>query len=155
MLIGETARRKGQHGEAVRLYERALGIATAIGSRYLEGLLLGNLAYVAASLGHRASAREHIRATLRAYRRSGARAVALPALVSRAEVALAEDDVNRALELLGLVLAHPANRQDHSVEARRVLELARSRCSQDTIATHLAAGAALDLETVIETLLSE
>lgn len=155
MLIGETARRQGQHAEAVRLYERALGIATAIGSRYLEGLLLGNLAYVAASLGHRASACEHIRATLRAYRRSGARAVALPALVSRAEVALADDDVNRALELLGLVLAHPANRQDHTVEARRVLDLARARCSQDTISTRLAAGAALELETVVETLLSE
>ncbi|MCU0291042.1 MAG: tetratricopeptide repeat protein [Thermoanaerobaculaceae bacterium] len=155
MLIGETARRQGRFAEAVGLYERALGIATVIGSRFLEGLLLGNLAYAAAAAGEGSRAREHIRAALRAYRRSGAHAVALPALVSRAELAFAEGDRVRALELLGLVLAHPANRQDHTVETNRVLARIRTCTGPVEVESGLAAGAALDLEATVEALLGE
>lgn len=155
MVIGETYRRSGEPEAARACYRDALGIAREIGSVYLVGLLTGNLAYLEAAAGRLTEAAEYVREVLRAYVEGGTIATVLPALVSAAEVLYRRGDSTRALELLGLVLAHPANRQDHTVEAERVLALVATAVPPRTVKRHLAAGAALDLDVAVVALAGE
>ncbi len=155
MVIGETYRRSGELETARSCYHDALEIAGEIGSAYLVGLLTGNLAYLEAAAGRLDEAAGHVREVLRAYREGGTVATVLPALVSAAEVLHRRGASARALELLGLVLGHPANRQDHTVEAERVLALVAAAVPPRTVERHLAAGAALDLDEVVCLLAAE
>jgi DNA-binding SARP family transcriptional activator/tetratricopeptide (TPR) repeat protein len=152
MVIGETYRRSGELETARSCYRDALEIAGEIGSAYLVGLLTGNLAYLEAAAGRLDEAAGHVRDVLRAYREGGAVATVLPALISAAEVLHRRGASARALELLGLVLGHPANRQDHTVEAERVFALAATAVPPRTVARLLATGASLDLDEVVRSL---
>lgn len=149
MVIGETYRRSGEPEKARSCYRDALEIAGEIGSAYLVGLLTGNLAYLEAAAGRLDEAAAHVREVARAYREGGTVATVLPVLVSAAEVLHRRGASVRALELLGLVLGHPANRQDHTVEAERVLALVAASVPPRTVKRHLAAGAALDLDEMV------
>ncbi|HPW56070.1 MAG: tetratricopeptide repeat protein [Thermoanaerobaculaceae bacterium] len=155
MVIGETHRRSGELEAARSFYRDALEIAGEIGSAYLVGLLTGNLAYLEAAAGRLDEAAAHVREVLRAYLEGGTVATVLPALVSAAEVLHRRGASARAVELLGLVFAHPANRQDHSIEAERVLVLVGAAVPPRTVKRHLAAGAALDLDEVVLSLAEE
>lgn len=149
MVIGETYRRSGELETARSCYHDALEIAGEIGSAYLVGLLTGNLAYLEAAAGRLDEAAGHVREVLRAYREGGTVATVLPALVSAAEVLHRRGASARAIELLGLVLGHPANRQDHTVEAERVLALVAAAVPPRTLERLLATGSALDLDEVV------
>lgn len=155
MWLGEVARRQSQFEVARRRYHESLTINCEIGSRYICGLLSGNLAYVAAAEGRGDEARDHIRATLLAYRDTGSATVGLPALVSLAEVIHAAGDTPRALALLGLVLAHAGIRQDHRTEVERVLSRIRRDSPDGDEAAALAAGRTLTLAGVAAEVLAE
>jgi DNA-binding SARP family transcriptional activator/predicted ATPase len=140
MLIGENARLQGDLETARRLYEEALVVARRLGGGYLAGLLVGNLAYVAAALGDSAAALERVAQILRAYRDSGSLTVLLPALVALAQLCQHTGRTDVALTLLGAVAAHPANRRDHQLEINRVLARMRPALSAGELAAGLAAG---------------
>ncbi len=125
MLLGEVERRRGAFGAARAFYEEALVLARAVGSIYVAGLLEGNLAYLAASCDRTREAVTHARVALAACRETGSWTVGLPALVALAEVLACNGKPGRALELLGHVLGHPGNRQDHRMEVERVLSRIR------------------------------
>lgn len=152
MVIGETFRRPGAFAEAWACYHDALGIAREIGSTYHVGLLIGNLAYLEAAAGRLDEAAVHVREVLRAYREGGAVSMALPAIVSAAEILHRRGATARSVELLGLVLAHPANRKDHANEAQRVLASIATSLPPRTVTRHMRAGARLDLETTVQAL---
>ena len=153
MLLGESDRRQGRFDEARARYEEALALARPIGSRFLVGLLLGNLAYAAAAAGRLEEARDRVTETLHEYRATGAFTIGLPALISLADVRHAEGRSREALALLGLVSAHPANRQDHRNEVERVLGVILRDVAPDAVAAGLQAGAGLDLDQVVTRLL--
>ncbi len=140
MLLGEVERKKGASGAARGFYEEALVLARAVGSVYVAGLLEGNLAYLAASCGQVRDAATHARAALAACRETGSWTVGLPVLVAMAEVAAAGGDTGRALELLGHVLGHPGNRQDHRMEVERVLSRIRRENPGVDVEKGLSAG---------------
>ncbi len=154
MLLGEVSRKRGRLAEARRSYEESLAINAALGSRFIVGVLHGNLAFVACGEGRLDEARQHVVEAFREYRATGSVTVALPAVIGLAEIARVEGDDGRALSLLGLVLAHPGNRQDHRLESERVLATLRLRCDEGAVATGLAAGHGLALETLIDSVLS-
>jgi len=149
MLLGEVARKQGRHDEARRRYEEALAISTAIAARFNVGVLHGNLAFVACGENRLAEARRHAAEALREYRAAGADTVALPAVIALAEAAAGDGDDRGALRLLGLVLAHPGNRQDHRLECERVLAAIRRRLPASAVAAGLAAGREVDLGAVV------
>lgn len=140
MLIGECERRQRAWREAREYYGRAREIAAAIGSQYLLGLLAGNFAYLAAATGETAEARRRIAETLAIYRATGASSVGLPAFVAAAEVEIDAGRIGNGLRLLGAVLRHPANRQDHQLEVDRVLAKVRDRMGASEVDAGLAAG---------------
>lgn len=146
MLLGEVERKKGAAGPARAFYEEALGLARAVGSLYVAGLLEGNLAYLAASRGRNQEAVSHARAALAAFRETGSFTVGLPALVAMAEVAAASGEPERALQLLGHVLGHPGNRQDHRVEVERVLSRIRREYPAADVEKGLEAGLSRSFE---------
>lgn len=152
MVIGETFRRPGAFAEARACCHDALGIAREIGSTYHVGLLIGNLAYLEAAAGQLDEAAAHVREVVRAYREGGPVSVVLPAVVSAAEILHRRGATRRAVELLGLVLAHPSNRKDHTEEAQRVLALVATALPPRTVTRHLSAGAGLDLEVTVRAL---
>ncbi|MFI5166788.1 MAG: ATP-binding protein [Thermoanaerobaculales bacterium] len=148
MVIGETYRRPGQAAQARHAYAKARSIAVEIGADFILGQLAGNLAYLAAATGELDEAAHHVRETLANYRVTNSAAVALPALVAMAEVYHARGETSRALALLGLVRAHPANRQDHAVEAERVLAMIRASVPPREVEAGLVAGGGLDLDAI-------
>jgi DNA-binding SARP family transcriptional activator/predicted ATPase len=140
MLLGEVERKRGASAAARTFYEEALSLARAVGSIYVAGLLEGNLAYLAASCGRAREAVSHARSALAACRETGSWTVGLPVLVAMAEVAAGAGEPERALELLGHVLGHPGNRQDHRVEVERVLARIRREYPAIAVETGLSAG---------------
>lgn len=144
-VIGETFRFMGESERACQLYLDAVAIAREIGADYLEGLLLGNLAYTHAAAGELDKAEATGREVLQRYQRGGSVATLLPAIISAAEVLHRRGESARALEPLGLARAHPANRQDHTSEIERVLAVIASTVSRQKLARHLKLGAELNL----------
>ncbi|MDD5562876.1 MAG: tetratricopeptide repeat protein [Thermoanaerobaculaceae bacterium] len=153
MLLGEIARKRRLFEDALRYYDRSLEINRAIGSSYTCGLLHGNLALAAAAARDLAGARAEVREAFREYRSTGSFNVVLEPLIALADVAHAEGDCERALALLGLVQSHPGNRQDHRIEAERVLAAIRRDRPGLDVDRLLARGATLDLETEVDTCL--
>jgi len=149
MVIGETFRRAGAFEEGRAHYRDALEIAREIGSTYHVGLLTGNLAYLEAAAGQLEEASSLVREVLRAYREGGPVTMVLPAVVSAAEILYRRGACARALELLALVLAHPANRQDHTAEVERVLHSMDATVPPSTVKRHLAAATNLDFEETV------
>ena len=152
-VIGETFRVTGELVPARQLYADALVIAREIGADHLVGLLLGNLAYTHAAAGLLDEAEATLREVLQHYERGGSVATALPALISAAEVLHRRGASTRALELLGLARAHPANRKDHTVEIERVLAVITPTVSHDALTRHLDRGMRRALDTEIQKLL--
>ena len=140
MLLGEVERRRGAGDAARTYYEEALVLSRAVGSSYLAGLLEGNLAYLAAAEGRGREALAHARTALAISRETGSDTVGLPALVALAEVAVSKRDAGLALELLGCVLSHPGNRQDHQLEVDRVVERLRRELPRVNVDGGLVAG---------------
>ena len=140
MLLGEVERRRGAAAAARAYYEQALALARGVGSVYVAGLLEGNLAYLAASLGRNREALARARAALDAHRETGSSTVGLPVLVALAEVAVGRGDARLALELLGHVQAHPGNRKDHRNEVERVLARLRRELPDVDVERGMAAG---------------
>ena len=155
MLLGEVERKRGADGAARAYYEEALDLARAVGSAFLAGLLEGNLAYLAAAGERSKEAVRHARRALGAFRETGSFTVGLPALVALAEVAASRGEGRRALELLGHVLAHPGNRQDHRLEVERVLARLRREQPRLDVEAGLEAGRARRFEELAESALAE
>jgi tetratricopeptide (TPR) repeat protein len=155
MLLGEVERKRGDHAAARAFYEEALDLARAVGSVYVTGLLEGNLAYLAAACGRPRKAVTHARAALAACRETGSWTVGLPVLVAMAEVAAGEGEPERALELLGHVLGHPGNRQDHRMEVERVLARIRRDYPAVDVERGLAAGQAALFDDLVSEALDE
>jgi tetratricopeptide (TPR) repeat protein len=150
MLLGEVARKQHRFEDARRFYHQSLDLNRAIGSGYICGLLHGNLALVAAAARDLAEARAEVREALLEYRSTGSFNVVLEPLVALAEVAHAEGKSERALTLLGLVRSHPGNRQDHRIEADRVLSAIRRDRPDLDVKALLERGATLDLEAEVD-----
>lgn len=153
-VLGEVFRCSGAIAQARCVYSDALNIAREIGADYLVGLLLGNLAYVHAASGDLDEAEATLREVLHKYLRGAPVATALPAIISAAEVLHKRGASARALELLGLVRAHPANRQDHASEVERVLSAILPAVSPQTLKRRLRVGTLLDFETEVGRLLN-
>ncbi len=155
MVLGEVERKRGAGGAARTYYEEALDLARAVGSAFLAGLLAGNLAYLAAAEGRSKEAVRHARSALAAFRETGSFTVGLPALVALAEVAAFRGEGRLALELLGHVLAHPGNRQDHRLEVERVLARLRREQPRLDVEAGLEAGRARRFEELAQSALAE
>jgi len=130
----------------------ALERGRELGGRLQIAIVLGNLAQVDVKLGDTAAARAEAREALALADELGY----LPAVVNGVslfgQIIAAEGALPQALALFGLAYAHPA--LEHQLQLEIDDELARLGLPPDELAAGLAAGAALDFETVVQEILN-
>jgi tetratricopeptide (TPR) repeat protein len=147
--LGETARLQGDYAAAGTAYEEALAIFQEIGQKLNVALTVGNLGHVASALGDDAAAFSRYCEALRITREIGATPLTLDALAGLAGVWAHTGQAARALDLLGLVTAHPALLGDTKPVVARALADLHARLPAEVVAAGLERGSRLDLETVV------
>jgi DNA-binding SARP family transcriptional activator/predicted ATPase len=110
-----------QFGEAKQLYQESLAIYEEIGDRWGMALSSTHLGYANCALGHYQEAEGYLDRALRLAMEIGVLPVALAALAGVANLLVRKGEQRRALELLAVVLHHPASEQETKDRIKRLL----------------------------------
>lgn len=151
MNLGNMAYLQGDFAAAREYGQKGLAFSHELGEP--EGIItsLGNLAQATLQLGDVGAARAGVREAMALAQKLGGMSSILWLVTLYAQIVSAEGDVGRALTLYGLALDHPA--QDYQTVLEIEEELARLDLSAAEVQAGLAAGTALDLQTVVEEIL--
>ena len=150
---GDTEGVRSHYDAAAEHYRRAIVLHQRLGEPVGEIRQMANLVQLDVRLGRDDEARELLREAL-----SAAVSIGLPPLQNfclqmEADRLVTRGEVDLGLAYLGLVLAHPSAGAIDRNEVDRIL--ARTGLSSEAITAGLAAGAHLDLDTVVRELLAE
>jgi hypothetical protein len=141
----------GDHPAAREYGKVAVERYRELGMRHSLTIALANLAETDLKMGDVAAARRGARETLSLALELGHMSRILMAIQIFGLILIEEGRPDRALSLFGLALAHPAlEYQSKTVSQEAIVRLG---LSEDEIEAGLAAGAALDLETVVQEIL--
>jgi len=135
-------------------FQEALAIRRETSSQFLY-LTLGWLVRTVARLARLPSARAYLRDGLTVVRATSSAREKLWMLFGAAEVLLAQQQITRAAELIGLQLSHPANDHTDQLYAAHVRRDLARRISPTDLAQALERGKALDIDAAIAQLLAE
>ena len=155
-ILGENARLNGQYDVAIKHYHEALTIYESINNRFGMTMVIHNLGHVAVMTGATEEALVHYDNSLKMAVEINAIPAALEILAALAGIALDKGEFERALELLGVVLAHPAAPKEalHMFAEPTLVSLQKA-LSPETIESGLARGKSLGFEKVIAGLLDK
>jgi predicted ATPase len=154
--LGTIAYELGAYKEASAYYEQALVINDEIGNRVGLIIALGNLAELYITQGQDDPAWEYLRQALRQVVSIQAVVSAtVPLLVYVARLRARAGQLERAAELLGMALSHPASSSDAEWDAQQVLGTLREALGAERLEAALARGAKLDAERVVAEILAE
>jgi class 3 adenylate cyclase/tetratricopeptide (TPR) repeat protein len=153
--LGEVARELATYDDARVYYEQCQVICTEIGDRIGVTLALGNLAMVCIAQGQDDAAWDYIRRSLREDMAVQDTPHALNDLVHIAHLQARAGQSERAAQLLGLALNHPASTSETELDAEPVLGLLREALGAEELEAVLARGAKLNLEQVVGEILAE
>ena len=110
--LGIVAQAQGQHRQAVEMFRKSLDTFTELGGNWFVARVLANMSWSILALGNDAEA-EHIwREALRIATEIQGIPVALDALAGFASLQAKQGDREHALELVLIVLNHPASLQE-------------------------------------------
>ena len=149
--LGDLAYVQGEYAAARSYARSALMRLQELGQLYSALIAHGNLAQAELKLGDGVAARQGAREVLTVSRTLGAEPLVLWGVFLSGQILADEDQTDRALALYGLVRAHPALDNEMLVELEK--ELAQPILPPDTVEAGLAAGAALDFDTVVQEIL--
>jgi tetratricopeptide (TPR) repeat protein len=152
-MLGEGARQQGKYEDALRYYKEALAIFQELGMS-TPGLL-SNLGHAHIGLGEHDVAWGYLRPALKESLATMRIPLALEGLVGVAWLRTKARQHERAAELLGLVLGHPALTEEVRWYAEPVLTMVRESLPTDELEAALVRGKALDLEQVVAEILAE
>jgi tetratricopeptide (TPR) repeat protein len=150
--LGTAAYLRDDYSAARSYMETAFERAGDLGERATLPLLLVNLAQTDLKLGDMATARREVGEALALARALDMQTLVLWSVFVAGQVLAAEGRASRALSVCGLVRAHPA--ADHQLLLEIDEEIARMDLPPAEAEAGLAAGAALDLETVTREILA-
>ncbi len=151
---GELANVLGKHSQAARLAQEALPVCKELDDPYLITLGLRVWGVAACGLADLRKARESFLHALETATTVRVAPLALLTLVGTARLLAAEGEAERASELLGLVVHHPASWQWAKDRASPLIALLEVELAPDVWAAAWERGQARDLEaTVAEWLL--
>jgi class 3 adenylate cyclase/tetratricopeptide (TPR) repeat protein len=153
--LGEVAREQGAYDEARAYYEQCQVIWEEIGGRAGLAMALGNLGMVCIAQGLDGAAWDYVRRSLREAMDMQDTPHVLAALGDIAHLKLRAGQPERAAELLGLALRHPATHSEIEDEAQAVLAALREALPPEQLEAALARGAKLDLEQVVAEILAQ
>ena len=145
--LGATRHYAGDYPGAVADYRASFEVDQELGMTESMAFTAHNLADVYNALGQLDESRRFAVECIRLARPVGATPLQLAALVPLAEVLLKEGQTGRALALLGLARSHPSTPNQKQIGIREAL--ATVTLDPAEVETALAAGAALDFDTVV------
>ncbi len=152
--LGEIARRQNDFDAATRYLQDALTTYKEIGAREGVATNMLNLGWLAAARKDASAALEYYRDALAESMAIGALPRALGAISGMAGLSARFGDHQRAAELLGLALSHPASNAAVKEEAEPVLSIVRAALPLEAMAQAQARGAARVLEEVVGEILA-
>jgi tetratricopeptide (TPR) repeat protein len=144
--LGDAHRRLGQDAEARQLYEESLALKRELGHRRGLALVLSSLGSLEMDAGRLGRAREHLCRGLETAIEIGSPPVALAILADWIELLAHEGAHEQALELLALVLQHPATEQQTQDQARALAGGIESQLTAEAAAAARQRGRAQTLE---------
>jgi len=143
----------GQPEEAARLFGNSLTITLESGSLSGQARALSGLGHAALAVGQVRQARERFCQGLEVAMRGRRLPLALRALAGLAAVMVSDGDPERAAEILGLVLHHPATHQLDKDRAQNLLAELESELPPEVVAAATARGQMRELEEVVAEIL--
>ena len=146
---------RGHIEEARAYYEQCQVIFEEIGERMGAALALGNLGMVCVAQGQDGAAWEYLRRALREQVTMQDIPHTLVYLVDMLHLRVRAGQPERAAELLGLALHHPASYSEVERAAQPVLEALREELGAEELEAALARGVGMELEQVVEEILAE
>jgi predicted ATPase len=152
--MGFVANAEGDYAAAAKQFAEGLAHAQALSDRRLIGICLHGLGFAAAGVGDVRAAERYYHAALAETIGSGGLTIVLWVIVGIAQLQLRAGQPERAVELIGLVLGHPASGADTAQLAEPVLEAARAALTAEALEAALARGHPRDLEAVVAELLA-
>jgi len=153
--LGIIAQVLGQHQEAVVMFGKGLDTFTELGGSWWVARVLCDMSRSVFALGNHAEARRVWRESLRIATEIHATPVALEALACYASLQAEPDDMEHALELLLIVLNHPATVQETRNRAAHLrIELEAQLTSRQVEAAQVRAQAKT-FEAIVEDVLKQ
>lgn len=146
--LGEGERLRGNYPQARQYYLEALEIMRAIGAQYYMNINLINLGYVALACSSFDDAARYFHEALRGSLAIGAAAITLHSLTGFAGVWAQTGQETRALEVLGLLLGHPALGDEAKGMVESILKSLAAQHPADVVQRALEHGATLQVATV-------
>jgi predicted ATPase/class 3 adenylate cyclase len=146
--LGLVAERQERFETAAERYRESLDLFREIGARQDAVINLFNLGLVEFNQGRDEAARRYHLEALAQALDLGALPVALGGLIGIAGVEARLGNVERAAELLGLALSHPASNAEVEENAGAIVDLVRGALDADEVEAHMAVGSGRDLVTV-------
>jgi class 3 adenylate cyclase/tetratricopeptide (TPR) repeat protein len=153
--LGVVAFDQGAYEEARAYYERGLVIDEEIGHKMGRALALANLGEVCIAQGQDGAAWEYLSRALRENVAMQDTPHILDDVVHASHLRARAGEPQRAAELLGLALHHPASFSEVEKNAQPVLELLREALGAEELEAALARGAGMDLQKVVEEILAD
>lgn len=149
--LARVALQQEEYAEAHTLYERSLTLYRQIGNRGGVATVLNGLGNTACALGDAELARCSFQQALQMASEMQFVPLILTILTSVSEYLLANQQPERALELLTCVLRHPASDRDTNDQAQRLLVQAADTLAPDVLASTYQQRA--DLQTLVDQVL--
>jgi len=117
--LGIVAQAQGEHQQALEEFRKSMDMLTELGARQDIARILAEMSRSILALGNDAEAERNWRESLRRAIETKGMFIALEALVGLANLQVKRGDMEQALELLIIVLNHPASSQDTKNRAMR------------------------------------
>jgi tetratricopeptide (TPR) repeat protein len=155
-ILGENSRLHGQYDDAIRHYQEALAIYQSINERFGMTMVIHNLGHVKTMMGDTETALQHYDESLRMAIDIQAIPAALEILAALAGIAIDKENYEQALDLLGVVFAHPASPKEAlHMFAEPLLVRLQNKLPADTVEAGLARGGALNFDELVKRLLDK
>ena len=151
--LGLIAQAQGEHIQAVDTFHKSLDMLTELGARPDVARLLAEMSRSVFALGDEAEAERGWRESLRIANETRGAWVALEALVGIARLQAKRGECEQALELLLIVLNHPASIQETKDRAARLHAELEANLTSSQIKTIQAHAAERKIEDIVEGLL--
>ncbi len=151
--LGQVAAAQQAHAEARRRYQASLAMFKEIGDPRAIAAILESLGDVAFALGDAEESRAYFREALTIAAGIGAAPTTLYAVVGIARLLARAGAHERAIELLGMVLHHPASDSETRSQAEPLLNELRAALPTQVLDAALERGRAQTLEAAVDSIM--
>jgi len=151
--LGLIAQAQGEHRQAVDMFGKSLDTLTEVGARQDEARVLVEMSHSMFALGNDAEAERGWCEALHVTMETQGTFVALEAFVGIATLKAKQGNIERALELLLIVLNHPASLQEVKNRADRLRPELEAQLTRQQVAAAHTRATATTFEAAVEAIL--